>query len=215
MSDIDKLTPARLQALREQVEAEKSKRTQERVAAGECFVVSPGVIFRGCGEVTAEQIEKERAQALQDHLARNPWDRGKVPIFDDGDSITIVFTGVPRAGDGCAWPEFCPLNPPLKLPEEPKPEAKLEGADAALPVEPEFKQIQTQLTPAENGPGAVAIGWYSVNRDVLTVRHEDGVEETAPLLPGEDPVRTAKKMLRDRADIGDQIMVPRFDNRCQ
>ena len=88
LMDIDVLTPEQIEAALHRLEAEKRKRFEARVAAGEIAVVSVMVLID-------QDEEAVKAAAIERHLADNPQDKGKELVLD----LLYIDTGVPRSDD--------------------------------------------------------------------------------------------------------------------
>jgi glutaminase len=86
LMDIDVLTPEQIEAALQHLEAEKQKRFEARVAAGEIAVVSVMVL-------NDQDEEAVKAAAIERHLADNPQDKGKELVLD----LVYIDTGVPRS----------------------------------------------------------------------------------------------------------------------
>ena len=88
LMDIDVLTPEQIEAALHRLEAEKRKRFEARVAAGEIAVVSV-VVLNDQNEAAV------KAAAIERHLADNPQDKGKELVLE----LIVINTGVPRSDE--------------------------------------------------------------------------------------------------------------------
>jgi glutaminase len=88
LMDIDVLTPEQVQAALQRLEAEKRKRFEARVAAGEIAVVSVMVLHD-------QDQEAAKAAAIARHLADNPQDKSKELVLE----LIVINTGVPRSDE--------------------------------------------------------------------------------------------------------------------
>jgi hypothetical protein len=85
------LTPEQIEAALQRLEAEKRKRFEARVAAGEVVTVPVMVLI----DQDQEAQEAVKAAAIRRHLADNPQDKGKELVLD----LLYIDTGVPRSDD--------------------------------------------------------------------------------------------------------------------
>jgi hypothetical protein len=84
--DVETLTPEQIEAALQRLEAEKRKRFEARVAAGEIAVVSVMVLID-------QDEEAVKAAAIERHLLENPQDKSKELVLD----LLYIDTGVPRS----------------------------------------------------------------------------------------------------------------------
>jgi hypothetical protein len=86
--DVEALTSEQLLEALQRLEAEKRRRFEARVAAGEVVTVhAMALIDQDLGAVKAAAIER--------HLADNPQDKGKELVLD----LLYIDTGVPRSDE--------------------------------------------------------------------------------------------------------------------
>ena len=86
--DVETLTPEQIEAALQRLEAEKRKRFEARVAAGEVVTVPVIVLIE-------DDVEAAKAAAIQRHLADNPQDKDKELVLD----LVRIDTGVPRSDE--------------------------------------------------------------------------------------------------------------------
>jgi hypothetical protein len=86
--DVEALTPEQIEAALQRLEAEKQKRFEARVAAGEIAVVSVMVL-------NDQDEAAVKAAAIEHHLAANPQDKSKELVLD----VLYIDTGVPRSAE--------------------------------------------------------------------------------------------------------------------
>jgi hypothetical protein len=114
---MENIDPDKAWAALEQLEAEKAKRLQAKVEAGEVLVISDAVIIGDEAE-GPEAIERAKERARAQHGDRNLH-------FD----FTVVITGVPGPGDNpsddaCVNPEVSESAPSSPLDCEPPPRSR-------------------------------------------------------------------------------------------
>jgi hypothetical protein len=71
---------------------------------------------------------------------------------------------------------------------------------AKPPVQPDIKAVSVQTAaPFGNSPGAITVGFYSVQDDVVVVRDESGIPigKRQHLRAGEDPRGVAYRLTRE------------------
>jgi hypothetical protein len=196
--------PDDIDALLDALKAEKHRRLQERVDAGE----RPAVIVTGIPGASTEYS------------------------FDDGGPITIVITGVPRAGDPPSEDDkdyfephgpSSPVAPAAEQPSNggnpsPSPasttgaplpgEAASEAAGSSVP--PATYIWVTIMPPTDGDPGEIAEGLYTVGDNEVTVTDVSGKHIGTRFLEGEDPLRVARRILRSVAGERSRIHYPKL-----
>jgi hypothetical protein len=168
------------------LEAEKERRLQAKVDAGELVVQTVTVV---CSR--DEDVEEVTARALAKH-----------PVSESVHyKLCYIFTGVPRDPDH--WKE----SPPVQTVSEegpPLPSPETAGSGAAIPSvlsQPTPTYVRVILRNGNNGdPGQIAEAFWSVEDGavVLTDLNDKHITSRA-LLKGEDPSVLAKSLLRERA----------------
>jgi hypothetical protein len=88
---LEELLPSKLEAVLKSLEAEKSRRREERVKAGKLIILTATVVT-GTG-ADSKDIEAAKAATLARHLADHPEDADKVVEFD----VLVIVTGVQRS----------------------------------------------------------------------------------------------------------------------
>ena len=86
--DVDALTSEQVLEALQRLEAEKRKRFEARVAAGEIVTVTAMVLHD-------QDQEAAKAAAIARHLADNPQDKGKELVLE----LIVINTGVPRSDE--------------------------------------------------------------------------------------------------------------------
>jgi hypothetical protein len=86
--DVEALTSEQVLEALQRLEAEKRKRFEARVAAGEVVTVLVIVLIE-------DDVEAAKAAAIQRHLADNPQDKDKELVLD----LVRIDTGVPRSDE--------------------------------------------------------------------------------------------------------------------
>jgi hypothetical protein len=87
--NLDELTSEQVDATLQRLQAEKRKRLEARVAAGEIAVVSVIVL-------NDQDEDSVKAAAIERHHAENPQDKDKELVLD----LVYIDTGVPRSAEG-------------------------------------------------------------------------------------------------------------------
>jgi hypothetical protein len=170
----------------EQLEAEKARRVQAKIDAGEVVVVQSPVIV-GPGE-DADQALAKRPTTAPDGRA----------IHYDG--ITVVITGVPRRDPD--------------EPDEPTPQVQASSKGTLSPPSPEpaagelliphsqptpvYVRIVTSNGNEDGDPGAIAEAWWTIEDGVVVLRDRDDKHMTSrALLKGQEPAAVARALLRE------------------
>jgi hypothetical protein len=200
-TDVEKLAAAI-----EELEQERRRREDERIAAGTAIRLPLTVVMQP-GEDAAQAIERAKAQHIQ------PADEKREVLFEEPE---VVITGVPRSDDFGKWSDEVvgPQYPDryattaARPPAPPSPVARTEP--------PRWTKIQTQVTaPSEGGLGGViAEGWYAIVGSELRVEDWRGRVFAHPIAPGDDAAALARKVLREKwashdGGFNDPIRYPR------
>jgi hypothetical protein len=203
--DID---PDKLNAAIEQLEAEKERRLNEKVAAGEIVHVELHVI--GCRpEDTHAKVPAAKARKLAELRAAG---EKREIIFD----VIEVSTGVPRPWD---FP-----NPDVNIsissapgPENPAVSEAVQSSSTVVPSQPEtYVRVETRHASDDGSdPGAIEEGYFSVDDGVLILRDRERNHIIARrvLRGGQDPARLARDLLRETAvgsDFNRRIQYPKM-----
>ena len=185
---MDDTDPDKLEAALEQLEAERERRLQARVDAGELIKIETVVVV---GD--DEDIEDAKARAI-----------AKYPAPDDGRPVHrdffYVFTGVPR-GD----PDQAEPAPQLQTASEegnsspPSEEPAGSGvANLSAPSQPTYVRVIIRNGNDDGDPGAIAEAYYTIEDGVVVLRDRDDKHITSrALLKGEDPAVLARSLLRE------------------
>ena len=185
---MDDTDPDKLEAALEQLEAERERRLQARVDAGELIKIETVVVV---GD--DEDIEDAKARAI-----------AKYPAPDDGRPVHrdffYVFTGVPR-GD----PDQAEPAPQLQTASEegnsspPSEEPAGSGvANLSAPSQPTYVRVTIRNGNDDGDPGAIAEAWFTVEDGAVVLRDADDKHITSrALLKGEDPAVLARSLLRE------------------
>jgi hypothetical protein len=188
MVDMDDIDPEKARAALEQLEAEKERRLQAKIDAGEMVKIETVV-------VVGRDEDEEEATARA--IAKHPGPEDGRPVHRE---FYYIFTGVPR-GD----PDQAEPAPQVQT-------ASSEGTWSPPSAEPAASGPlipHSQPTPAyvrvvvSNGnddgdPGAIAEAWYTVEDGLVVLRDADDKHITSrALLKGEDPLPVARALLRE------------------
>jgi hypothetical protein len=221
MEDID---PERALAALTQLEAERERRLQEKIEAGEVvrvpLVIECGVYEEADAVWEAEAAERAKARASVAH-------GDKTIIYD----ITYIYTGVPRPWDEPSDDRYAACvnagegvtseSPPLDC--EPPPGAtelpagdQFENDEAASESIHEASPVYVFITIRhgdDGDPGEIREGMYHVSGGSVVLTDLDGRQITSrKLLDGKDPAKLARELLRETApsdDFNRPIAYPR------
>ena len=170
----------------EQLEAEKERRLQAKIDAGDLVLVETTVVVH-----RDEDEEEATARAIAAH-----------PIPDDGRhhrELFYVYTGVPARdlNFGETTVQAASSEGNLSTPaEEPA------GSGAAIlsaPSQPTPVYVRVVVSNGgEDDPGAIAEAWYVIEDGLLVLRDADDKHITSrALLKGDDPAVLARSLLRE------------------
>ena len=195
MADIepDKILPA--------LEAEKARRIQAKIDAGECVVQTITVVLH-----PGEDEEEATARAVARH-----------PAPDDGREVHreffYIFTGVPRGPDHWKEEDGSPQAAETSAEEPSQPSEVEPAASETACSEPAYVRV-TIHNGGEDDPGRIAEGRYTIEDGVVTVRDLDDKYLTArALLKGESPLNVARALLRETEEpeqFNHPIIYPRW-----
>jgi hypothetical protein len=200
------------------LEAEKQRRTDEKIAKGEAVRVSLGAVVIGVAgpERAASMLKNARAKKIAELRAAG--ERREV-VFDD--VVTTIITGVPRCGrDESADDEAPPI---AKAPEDKAPRVEdfharrkvsdaLSAVSKPLPRTPAPRPVESSPDegpyhihaqvrgPDERGdPGEIAEGSYTISGGMVRVRDDQNRDLGSEVLrPGDLPAAVARKILREK-----------------
>jgi hypothetical protein len=184
MDDID---PDRALAALEQLEAEKARRLQAKIEAGECVSIQTVVVVG-----RDEDIEDAKARALAKH-----------PIPDsDGRTVhrefIYVFTGVPRGDPDQAEPSPQVQTASSGGSSHPSTEVEPAASGPFSCSQPERIFVTTRQATDDGDPGAIAEALWSVDDGCVVLTDLEGRHLSGrALLPGQDPLAVARALLRE------------------
>jgi len=186
---MDDTDPAKLEAALEQLEAEKARRRQAKIDAGEMVSIQTVVVVAAADE--DEDLEDATARAIAKH-----------PAPDDGRPVhrefAYIITGVPR-GD----PDQAEPSPQLQTAssEEGPSHPSTEEPAASGPLScsrPTYVRVVVSNGNDDGDPGAIAEAYYTIEDGVVVLRDRDDKHITSrALLKGEDPAVLARSLLRE------------------
>jgi hypothetical protein len=187
MADID---PDKALAALEQLEAEKERRLQARVEAGEVVVQTVTVVV-GARD---ENVEDACERALANLPTSTPDGR---PIHHD---LQVIVTGVPRDPDFARWetPQVQAASS-KGIADPPNEVEPAGGVLLSSRSQPAYIFTTTRQATNDGDPGQIAEALWSVDEDgcvVITTlegRHITG----RALLKDEDPAAVARSLLRE------------------
>jgi hypothetical protein len=181
MADID---PDKALAALEQLEAEKERRLQAKIDAGDLVLVETTVVV-----YRDESIEDATARAI-----------AADPIPDDGRhhrELFYVYSGLPARNPnfGETTVQTASSEGNLSTPaEEPA------GSGAAIlsaPPQPTYVRVVVS-NGNDDDPGQIAEAYYTVEDGLVVLRDSDGKHMTSrALLKGQDPTAVARALLRE------------------
>jgi hypothetical protein len=170
----------------EQLEAEKERRLQAKIDAGDLVLVETTVVVH-----RGEEEEEAVARAIDAH-----------PLPDDGRhhrELFFIYTGVPARDQGFGEPSVQTASSkegPLSFPpEEP---ARSGGVSSpSPPSQPTYVRVIIS-NGDDDDPGVIAEGYYTVEDGAVILRDPNDKHLTSrALLPNEDPAAVARSLLRE------------------
>ena len=203
--DPDDLDPEKARSALEQLEAEKQRRIQARIDAGELRVVGrdPGeTLVVGSEEMIEEAVEKAEAEAL-DKYGNNP------PLHFD---FEVIVTGVVRARREVLPRRGAPL--PTAGRRGPPEEAPVEGPAEFVPVycappQPPAYLYVTVRQATDATPGHIAGRLLRGHqRRAGADRYRGQLISSRRLKEGQEPLDVAREMLRKTVNV-DQLSFTR------
>jgi hypothetical protein len=183
----------RLAAALEQLEIERLRRADERVASGEAIRVPAPVAVAREGEDIDTAIQRLRARKIEELRAAG---EKREIVFEESD-ISVIWTGVPRHGEFGKWKhelfEAFPDRYAMTTTTPPRKEAPAPSEPASL----QWESIQTQFSPPdERSCGIIIEGARAVAGNQLHVRDHAGQTWVIPL--NGDPDVQARRLLREK-----------------
>jgi hypothetical protein len=185
MADIDH--DKTLAAL-EQLEAERGRRLQDKIAAGDVVSQTITVVC-----TRDEDVEDACERALANLPALDSDGR---PIHPD---LSIIVTGVPRDPDFGNW--VPPQSASSEGTDHPSEETTRSGEvrSPSSPSEPAYVRVTIRNGDKDGDPGQIAEAFYTIEDGLLVLRDSNDKHITSrALLKGEDPAVLAKILLRER-----------------
>jgi hypothetical protein len=181
---MDDINHEKALAALDQLEAEKERRLQAKIDAGELVMVQTTVVV-----YSGEDEEEATARAIDEH-----------PIPDDGRhhrELFFIYSGVPARdlnfGETTAS-KVGALSSPAE--ETAGSGAVLSSAATSQPTPVYVRVIISNGD--EDDPGQIAEAWYVIEEDILVLRDRDDKHITSrALLKGEDPAPLARILLRE------------------
>jgi|SRR6516162_1175070 hypothetical protein len=196
--------PEKLKAALSQLEAERERRIEAKVAEDKA-IREPLIVVLGGSEEIDAKVESARAARLAE--LQGAGEKREV-VFEK----QVIITGVPRSPKtyemqpraaedkpdyGSHLKTYGPTKP---IPPLPKPEPKVEA-----PPDPQRVRTETRQCKNDDDPGEIVEGYYDV-RDgqvyVWTVENGARPLGHAPVRPGDDPAVIARRLLRDKVGRG-------------
>jgi hypothetical protein len=181
----------RLAAALEQLEIERRRREDEKVAAGEAVRVPLQPVVEREDEDIDTAIERLKAREIEKLRANG---ETREIVFEKPD-YSVIVTGVPRHGEyGKRKPELLEAQYPSRYETvQPREEAPPPSKPASL----EWKRVQTQFSPPdERSCGIIVEGARAIAGNQLHVRDHAGQTWVIPL--NGDPDVQARRLLREK-----------------
>jgi hypothetical protein len=186
MVDMDDIDPEKARAALEQLEAEKARRRQAKIDAGEMVSIQTVVVVAAADE----DLEHATARAIAKH-----------PAPDDGRPVhrefAYIITGVPRGDPDQAEP--APQVQTASSEEGPSHPSTEEPATSGPSCSrPTYVRVIIRNGNDDGDPGAIAEAYYTIEDGAVVLRDPDDKHITSrALLKGEDPAVLAKSLLRE------------------
>jgi hypothetical protein len=184
MDDIDR---AKALAALEQLEAEKERRLQAKIDAGDLVLVETTVVVH-----RDEDKEEATARAI-----------AADPIPDDGRhhrELFFIYSGVParHLNFGETTVQTASSEGNLSTPAE-EPAGSGGVSSPSSPSQPTPVYVRVVVSNGgEDDPGAIVEAWYVIEAGLLVLRDADGKHiASRMLLKGEDPAPLARILLRE------------------
>jgi hypothetical protein len=182
MDDIDR---AKALAALEQLEAEKARRLQAKIEAGECVSVRATVVIG-----PDDDAETEKARVLASLPTSDP--EGRAIHYD----VWVITTGVPRGDPDQAEPAPQVQTASSEGPSHPSTEEP--AASGPSCSRPTYVRVIIRNGNDDGDPGAIAEAWFTIEDDAVVLRDADDKHITSrALLRGEDPAVLARSLLRE------------------
>jgi hypothetical protein len=199
--DATKLPPEKLGALLEELETERKRRLDARIANGEVIQMPPIVVgdLTSIADMKAELVGKLRASGESREVVF-----GHSTFDDDGKEIdrpAVIITGVPRTERDRNY--VAPPPDPPRAPYSPPPARDLMRRDASdafdFPAESEPTRFRVTVeAPSEKSCGCIELGTWTTRGNQILVRDMEGRLFTGAFSPGDDLNYLARKILREK-----------------
>ena len=182
MDDIDR---AKALAALEQLEAEKARRLQAKIEAGECVSVRATVVIG-----PDDDAETEKARVLASLPTSDP--EGRAIHYD----VWVITTGVPRGDPDQAEPAPQVQTASSEGPSHPSTEEP--AASGPSCSRPTYVRVIIRNGNDDGDPGAIAEAYFTIEDGAVVLRDADDKHITSrALLRGEDPAVLARSLLRE------------------
>jgi hypothetical protein len=188
----------------EQLEAEKERRLQAKIDAGEVVSIQTVVVV---GRDESPEDAQARAVARQ-------------PVPDDGRAVhrefTYIFTGVPRGPNFGQWEpspqvQTASSEGNASRPSEVEPAASGQSIPCSQPT---YLRVIIRNGNDNGDPGQIAEAYYTVEDGAVVLRDRDDKHITSrALIKGEDPAVLARSLLREAEkpkDFNRPLIYPRW-----
>jgi hypothetical protein len=187
MDDID---PDKLDAALERLEAEQSRRLQAKTEAGELVTVPLCVAVSTASKAPAA-VEQAQTRKLAELRAAG---EERAVRFD----TTVVVSGVAAPGEDIGE-EWKPApRPDVAEPLLHEDEDSLRREEPRPPIVESYVWVQTRPCAADDDPGQIMEGWYSIDDGHVVLTDREGRHITSrAMIAGEDPAALARLLLRE------------------
>jgi hypothetical protein len=184
MDDIDR---AKALAALEQLEAEKARRLQAKIEAGECVSVRATVVIG-----PDDDAETEKARVLASLPTSDP--EGRAIHYD----VWVITTGVPRGDPDQAEPAPQVQTASSEGPSHPSTEVEPAASGPLSCSRPTYVRVIIRNGNDDGDPGQIAEAYYTIEDGLVVLRDRDGKHMTSrALLKGQDPAAVARALLRE------------------
>jgi hypothetical protein len=184
MDDIDR---AKALAALEQLEAEKARRLQAKIEAGECVSVRATVVIG-----PDDDAETEKARVLASLPTSDP--EGRAIHYD----VWVITTGVPRGDPDQAEPAPQVQTASSEGPSHPSTEVEPAASGPLSCSRPTYVRVIIRNGDDDGDPGAIAEAYFTVEDGAVVLRDADDKHLTSrALLKGQDPLAVARALLRE------------------